>query len=58
MPDGGYFVVLTLLLLEFGFGDRSYITLACKKTTVLTLLLLEFGFGALDKSRSFFIHMS
>jgi len=36
--------VLTLLLLEFGFGVLIHPTLSASR--VLTLLLLEFGFGA------------
>ena len=40
-------LVLTLLLLEFGFGV-AFRTASIKPMTVLTLLLLEFGFGAVE----------
>ena len=42
--------VLTLLLLEFGFGELIIHPLKNKETLVLTLLLLEFGFGGLRKN--------
>ncbi len=38
-------LVLTLLLLEYGFGVRS--TKQIRLLRVLTLLLLEYGFGEL-----------
>ncbi len=37
--------VLTLLLLEYGFGDSKKPDTWALKTLVLTLLLLEYGFG-------------
>ena len=39
------FSVLTLLLLEFGFGASALVPFFSSFHLVLTLLLLEFGFG-------------
>ena len=41
----GRLLVLTLLLLEFGFGVASEMKTKDLTSLVLTLLLLEFGFG-------------
>jgi hypothetical protein len=38
--------VLTLLLLEYGFGAVRKIIFSPARPHVLTLLLLEYGFGA------------
>ena len=37
--------VLTLLILEFGFGANNMTTQVYEIKIVLTLLILEFGFG-------------